>query len=181
MADGASLPCLLLWSLPVMFALHDAEEVLFLPPWLRRNREFLARRFPRLARRMLPHFDGITPMKLAVMAVEELTLLVTVTLYAGLSGDCLPWLALYLAFGVHLLIHLAQWAAVRRYVPVVATSLFCLVCCGCGMYTIINSRLFTLREFVFAGMAGCAVAAVNLWFLHRLAAKSAAFSGRRDR
>ena len=46
MAGGALLPGLLLWSLPAMFLLHDAEEVLFLPPWLRRNREWLARRFP---------------------------------------------------------------------------------------------------------------------------------------
>ena len=51
MADGALLPGLLLWSLPAMFLLHDAEEVLLLPPWLRRNREWLARRFPQLARR----------------------------------------------------------------------------------------------------------------------------------
>lgn len=61
MAGGALLPGWLLWSLPAMFLLHDAEEVLFLPPWLRRNRELLARRFPQLARRMLPHFDGIFP------------------------------------------------------------------------------------------------------------------------
>lgn len=61
MADGALLPGWLLWSLPAMFLLHDAEEVLFLPPWLRRNRELLVRRFPQLARRMLLHFDGISP------------------------------------------------------------------------------------------------------------------------
>ncbi len=61
MAGGALLPGWLLWSLPAMFLLHDAEEVLFLPPWLRRNRELLARRFPQLARRMLPHFDGPPP------------------------------------------------------------------------------------------------------------------------
>ena len=61
MADGVLLPGLLLWSLPAMFLLHDAEEVLFLSPWLRRNRELLARRFPQLARRMLLHFDGISP------------------------------------------------------------------------------------------------------------------------
>ena len=61
MAGGALFPGWLLWSLPAMFLLHDAEEVLFLPPWLRRNRELLVRRFPQLARRMLLHFDGISP------------------------------------------------------------------------------------------------------------------------
>lgn len=170
MADGVLLPGLLLWSLPAMFLLHDAEEVLFLPPWLRRNREWLARRFPQLARRMLPHFDGITPLRFAAMAVEELVLLVAVTACAALAGCYYPWLALFLAFGMHLLIHLGQWAAVGRYVSVIATSLPCLACCGWGLCIMINSRAFSLREFVLCGMAGCAVAAVNLWLVHRLAA-----------
>ena len=86
MADGALLPGWLLWSLPAMFLLHDAEEVLFLPPWLRRNREWLARRFPQLARRMLLHFDGISPLRFAAMAAEELVLLVAVTACAALAG-----------------------------------------------------------------------------------------------
>lgn len=174
MQDGASLPGLLLWSLPAMFALHDAEEVLFLPSWLSRNRELLVRRFPRLSRRLLPHLAGITPMAFAAMAAEQLALLLAVTVYAVVTGDCFPWLALLLAFAVHLLVHIAQWVAVGRYLPVAATSLLCLVCCGRVLHTIANSRLFTLREFVFCGVAGCAVAAANLWLLHRLAVKSGA-------
>lgn len=169
MADGTLLPGLLLWSLPAMFLLHDAEEVLLLPPWLRRNREWLARRFPQLARRMLPHFDGITSLRFAAMAVEELVLGVAATLCAALAGCYYPWLALFLAFGMHLLIHLGQWVAVGRYVPVVATSLSCLACCGWGLCIMINSRAFSLREFVLCGMAGCVAAAVNLWLVHRLA------------
>ena len=151
MADGALLPGWLLWSLPAMFLLHDAEEVLFLPPWLRRNREWLARRFPQLARRMLLHFDGISPLRFAAMAAEELVLLVAVTACAALAGCYYPWLALFLAFGMHLLIHLGQWAAVGRYVPVIATSLPCLACCGRGLCIMINSRALSLREFVYAG------------------------------
>lgn len=174
MLDGASLPGLLLWSLPVMFALHDAEEVLFLPSWLSRNRELLARRFPRLSCRLLPHFAGITPMAFAAMAAEELALLLAVTVYAAVTHDYYPWLALLLAFTVHLLVHIAQWVAVGRYLPVVATSLLCLAGCGWGLHTIADSRLFTLREFVCCGVAGCAVAAANLWLLHRLAVKSGA-------
>lgn len=180
MAADASLPGLLLWLLPAMFALHDAEEALFLPPWLRRNREFLARRFPRLSRRLLPHMEGITPVKFAAMAAEELALLLAVTLYATLAGGYYPWLALFLAFGVHLAVHAAQWIAVGRYLPLAATSCIGLLCAGWGLHILINSRLFTLREFVFCGAAGCAAAVVNLLFLHRLAAKSAAFSGRAD-
>lgn len=108
-------------------------------------------------------------MRFAAMAAEELVLLVAVTACAALAGCYYPWLALFLAFGMHLLIHLGQWAVVGRYVPVITTSLPCLACCGWGLCIMINSRAFSLREFVLCGMAGCVAAAVNLWLVHRLA------------
>lgn len=159
MAADASLPGLFLCSLPAMFVLHDAEEALLLPSWLRRNREFLVQRFPRLFCRLLPRFDTVSPQKFAAMAAEELALLLAVTLYARFAGGFYPWLALLLAFGVHLLVHIARWIAVRRYVPAGVTSLVYLLCCGWGVYILINSRLFTLREFLLCGAAGCAAAA----------------------
>lgn len=174
MAADASLPGLLLWSLPAMFVLHDAEEALLLPSWLRRNREFLAQRFPRLSRRLLPRFDAVSPLKFAAMAAEELALLLAVTLYARFAGGFYPWLALFLAFGVHLFVHIAQWIAARRCVPAGTTSPVYLLYWGWGLCLLIDSRLFTLREFLLCGAAGCAAAAVNLLFLHRLAAKPAA-------
>lgn len=171
MATDATLPGLLLWLLPAAFLLHDAEEMIFLPAWLRRHRNLLARRFPRLSRRLLPRVAGISRAKFAVMAAEELGLLLIVTSYAALSHDYRPWLALFSAFGVHLVMHVGQWIAVGRYVPVGATSLAALIYCGWGLRIVINSRLFTLREGVLCGAAGCAVAAINLFLLHAAAAK----------
>lgn len=168
-----ALPVALLWLLPAVFALHEAEEMLFLPPWLRRNRDFLARRFPRLARRMVPVIDSMTSSKFAAMAAEELLLLLAATLYAALSGDCRPWLALFLAFGAHLLLHVGQWIAVGRFVPVVATSLTGLLYCGWGMYAMSFLRCFTLGEWLFCASAGCVAAATNLFCLHALASKFA--------
>ena len=162
------LPDLLLWLLPAAFVLHDAEETVFLPGWLRRNRDDLSRRFPRLSSRLLSHVAAISPARFAAMAAEELALLLAVTLYSAISHDYYPWLALFLAFGVHLVVHIVQWIAVGRYIPVAATSLAALAYCGWGLYVLINSGLFTLREFLICGVAGCAVAAVNLWLLHAL-------------
>lgn len=173
MHAGAPLPGLLLWLLPAVFVLHDAEEALFLPGWLRRNRALLERRFQRIPRRLRRHFDGITTQKFAFMAAEELALLIAVTACAALTGDVRPWLALFLAFGLHLLVHLAQWAAAGRYLPAAATALAGLVYVGAGLAWIIASRVFTLREFVWCGLAGCAAAVANLCLLHRLAGAAA--------
>lgn len=163
------LPDLLLWLLPAAFVLHDAEETVFLPGWLRRNRDDLSRRFPRLSGRLLSHVAAISQARFAAMAAEELVLLLAVTLYSVISHDYYPWLALFLAFGVHLVVHIVQWIAVGRYIPVAATSLAALAYCGWGLHVLINSGLFTLRESLICGVAGCAVAAVNLWLLHALA------------
>lgn len=173
MAAQHALPALLLWLLPATFVVHDSEEALFLPGWLRRNRDFLAERFPGLSRRLMPHLDAVSPRRFAAMAAEELALLLAATLYAHFTHDYFPWLALFLAFGVHLTVHVAQWIAVGRYVPVVATAPVCLVYCGWGLAVVIDSRFFTFREFLLCGAAGCAVAAVNLLVLHRLAATCA--------
>lgn len=164
------LPGLLLWLLPAVFLLHDAEETLFLPGWLKRNREELSRRFPRLSGRLLSHVSAISPVRFALMAAEELVVLLAVASYAFFSHGYYPWLALFLAFGVHLGVHIVQWIAVGRYIPVAATSLAALAYCGWGLHVLINSRLFTLREFLLCGVAGCVAAAVNLLLLHAVAA-----------
>lgn len=169
MTADPALPGLLLWLLPAAFLLHEAEEVFFLPAWLRRNRDFLAQRFPRLSERLLPHVAGISRAKFAAMAVEELIILLGVTFYASFSYVYCPWLALFLAFGVHLLVHIGQWIAVGRYIPVGGTSLAALIYFGWGLNIVMSSRLFSLREFVLCGVAGCAGAAINLFLLHAAA------------
>lgn len=105
------------------------------------------------------------------MVAEELILLSGVTLYARFSGNCLPWLALFLAFGLHLPIHLVQAVAVRGYVPSLATSLLGLPAVGWMLAETINSRLFSIREFVICAFAGVAVAAVNLSVIHAVAGR----------
>lgn len=165
------LPAVVLWSLPALFAVHDAEEILRLPGWLRRNREALSRRFPGFYPRLSARFDHITPCRFAAMAAEELALLLAATAWAFLAGDYRPWLALYLAFALHLVVHVVQWALLRRYIPVIATALLCLPCCSAGMCVVWQSGLFSVREWMVCAVAGCGVAAINLLLLHAAVAR----------
>lgn len=164
------LPDSLLWLFPAMFVLHEAEEVAFLPAWLHRRMPELARRFPRLAARLLCRLDGISRREFAAIAAEELLLLVGATACASFA-DCLyPWLALFLAFGLHLVGHLLQALFIRRYVPVIVTSLAGLIYCGWGLCVLIGSRTFSPGEYLLCGVAGIVVAGANLYLMHALAA-----------
>ena len=164
------LPDVLLWLFPVVFVLHEAEETAFLPSWLHRRGERLSQRFPHLSSRLLPYIAGVSRRTFACIAAEELLLVAVATPWASATSFLYPWLALFLAFGVHLVGHLLQILMIRRYVPVVATSLLGLACCGWGLRILIGSGLFSLREYLLCGVAGCIVAAVNLWTMHALAA-----------
>lgn len=165
------LPDVLLWLFPVVFVLHEAEETAFLPGWLHRRRGWLSRRFPHLSSRLLPYIAGVSRRTFAGIAAEELLLVLGATLWASAAPFLYPWLALFLAFGVHLVGHLLQILMIRSCVPVVATSLLGLACCGWGLRILIGSGLFTLREYLLCGVAGCIVAGVNLLAMHTLAAR----------
>lgn len=167
---SAELPGWLLWMLPGLFLLHDAEEALLLPSWLRSNRDALSGRFPRTAGWLYAHMGSESPGQFACMAAQELVLLLAVTAYARWGGHYAPWVALFSAFTLHLPVHLAQGIAVGGYIPSVVTSLVCLPLCGWGYATVVSSRLFSGCELLVCAVAGCVVAALNLGLLHRLAA-----------
>lgn len=90
------LPALLVWSQPLLFVIHDAEEVLFLPSWLRRNRGLLVRRVPSAMRRVVLALPDLPQRVFAAMAGEELALLLLVSALASGADLIHPWLALYL-------------------------------------------------------------------------------------
>lgn len=164
------LPDSLLWLFPAVFVLHEAEEVAFLPTWLHRRMPELTQRFPRFAARMLSRLDGISRREFAVIAAEESLLLAGATACALFAGWLYPWLALFLAFGLHLAGHLLQAFVIRRYVPVIVTSLAGLICCGWGLCVLIGSRTFSPGEYLLCGVAGIVVAGANLYLMHALAA-----------
>lgn len=170
------VPPAILWLLPSLFVVYDAEEAVWLVPWLRRHRSRLERRFPVLSRRLYARFGRLSRGAFAAMALEELLLLAGVTLHAQLTGYPFAWLALLLAFGVHLVLHLVQAAFVRGYVPSLASSLVALPVVGWMLAAVARSDAFTPGQWAGCAAIGCAAAALNLLLIHTLAAR---WGGRR--
>ena len=173
MMDITVISPFILWLLPALFILHDLEEMLSFKPWLRRNGQQIRERFPAPVGRMVDHLENISVKQFAAMATEELVILTAVTVYASLSANYYPWLALLLAFGLHLLAHLAQWLVMRRYVPSAITSLLCLPVFIYIVWTLAADQLFTLQEFILCAIAGTLVVAVNLFTIHQIASYAA--------
>ncbi|WP_438485627.1 HXXEE domain-containing protein [Streptomyces sp. S186] len=105
------------------WALHDAEEVAFGPRWVRENVPALRKRFPRVPERVWRAMEGVTEREFAA-AVGVMAVIVGAAAADGYrtGGRSAFFQATLDGFGLHGLMHLAQAAAVRGYVPGSATS-----------------------------------------------------------
>ena len=152
---------------PFLFLLHEIEEVVVQRRWMALHQARLLQRFPRL-RGLIAHLGSLSTKAFAVAASEELLLLLLVTCYVLVDGPgCFyVWAAVFIAFTVHLHVHVVEAVAVRGYVPGLLTTLLLLPTCYLGLQTI------WLRtsgwEILGLGIAGTLCIALNLRFAHWL-------------
>lgn len=112
----------LMWLLPVVFMLHDFEEIIMTKPWLARSGAGLKRRFPRLARLLESSTAKLSPSAFALIVAEEFLIISGLTWWAVATANLTLWLAVLFGFFLHLLLHIGQFIAARQYVPVILTS-----------------------------------------------------------
>ena len=152
---------------PFLFLLHEIEEVVVQHRWMALHKGKLLQRFPRL-RKLIEYLCSMTTKAFAVAASEELLLLLLVTCYVLVDGpgSFYVWSAVFIAFAVHLHVHVVQAVVVTGYVPGLLTTLLLLPYCYLGLQTI------WLRtsgwEMLGLGIAGTLFIALNLRFAHWL-------------
>ena len=128
---------LLVTLLPIIFMFHDFEELIMFEPWLKKNREELRRRFPRIDKLLMKNHDRLSTSAYAVAILNEF-FIVTLVTYASLHFDSYHWwFGVFAAFSLHLIVHMVQWLVYGKYVPVIITSILALPYC-----------IFTLLEFL---------------------------------
>ena len=164
MSDHFSL---IVWLLPIVFMLHELEEIVFVRLWFEKNGSYLQRRFPAVARRI----GDISTAGFSVAVAEEFILLGAITVTAVLTGWHLLWLAAFGGFGLHLVVHIGQWIMLRRYIPGIWTTLGALGYCAWGVRVMLTENVFTSPQIALWAAIGLAIVAVNLLFAHWLARK----------
>ncbi|MBU5946033.1 MULTISPECIES: HXXEE domain-containing protein [unclassified Streptomyces] len=111
------------WGLPGARGVHDLEELATVPGWLRRNVPGLRKRFPQAPEEVRRRAEtmGAAEFATAVGAMGAVvgTAAAAGRLTGGRSGFCQSALT---GYGPHGVMHLAQAAAVRGYIPGSVTS-----------------------------------------------------------
>lgn len=157
----------LVLPLPLAFVLHDAEEIAVQGRWIRAHGAELAQCFPKF-RAIIARLSTLCTGAFAIAAAEELVVLLAATAYVLVGGAWATevWGALFLAFSLHLIIHVVQAAMVRGYVPGLVTSLLLLPYAAYGVWSI--SLVWSVPKILALAAAGSLAVAANLRLAHGL-------------
>lgn len=156
-------------SLPIVFIIHDFEEIIFLKPWIRKNRIYISEKFPKLSERILPRFMGLSTSAFALAVAEEFVLLSGITFGSIYFDSYYLWLAAFVGFFIHLIGHIVQWVIIRKYIPAIVTALLLTPYCAYVLKEIIINQVFQYTEVGICAVIGIALVGINLAFAHKLA------------
>ena len=140
--------------LPIVFMFHDFEEIIMFRWWLRKNRSQLQQRFPSvekfLAKRKMFSYSTAA---FSVAVMHEF-LLISLVSYAGIfSASPKWWFASFMAFFIHLIVHIMQWIAYRTYIPMIITSILALPYCFYTLSLFIKDNLLSTEAmFMWTGI-----------------------------
>lgn len=162
---------LLMWLFPVVFMVHEFEEIIFIRRWIDRNREELARRFPRLSERMLHRLEGVSTASFAFVVAEEFILVSLVTFGAYWFSRYALFIGMVIGYGLHLAVHVLQFFMFRRYIPAILTSVLTGVYVLYAVYYFYVNGLMPVPDVVIFTVAAVVVLVLNLVLMHKLAEK----------
>ena len=152
---------------PLAFIIHEAEEIAVQKRWMSTHRDTLDKKFPKL-RPLTAHLAKLGTKAFAVAAAEELLIVLAITSLVLIQYEfCMQiWSAIFIAFSLHLIVHILQAVAVRGYVPGLVSTVVLLPYSAYGLYSIYLAM--SLWEMLAWGTAGLVFMAVNLMFAHKL-------------
>lgn len=148
----------MIWLFPILFIVHDMEEIIGYGLWLTKNRAFLDEKYPKISNTYKPY--STEGMAAAVM--EELVLCLVVCIITRITGFYGLWFGAFVAYTVHLIVHFGQSIVIRKYIPAVITSIICLPISIWVIASSITLLSYSVSNVIVYSLIGIVVVAGNI-------------------
>ena len=152
----------IVWLFPILFMLHDFEEIILVEAWRKRNKNELEMK---KSRRLVFSGCNKTPAFSIGVAIEFL-IFSLVALVSSWGGTYNFWYAMFLGFTIHLLGHCIINIMYKFYVPGVITSILFLPCSLYILYTTYQMLSLTITHVLLYCVIGTAAALLLISVLH---------------
>lgn len=157
-----------IWLFPLLFIFHDMEEIIGFGAWGKKNMSLLEKRIPKFAPMYKKILANYSTEGMALAVFEELVLCIAVCLISIFCNFFQLWIGLFLAFAVHLVIHILQAVIWRGYIPAVATSIITLPISVVVICQSLEYLGYTTGTVVLWSVIGLCIIAANLKLAHLL-------------
>lgn len=159
---------IILFLFPIVFMIHEFEEIIGIKLWFDRNATWVSTTFPILSKKVLC-LGQMSTSAFAIAVFEEFILISLVTILALLLQWNYGWIALFTVFTFHLFIHIIQWVVVRKYIPVIISSILLIPYILWGAKIVLS--LFSPKTVLLCFIIALPISVLNLFFIHKLAFK----------
>lgn len=157
---------LIITLFPLIFMIHEFEEIICFKSWIAKNGLWLTSKYPIFAKQVV-HLELLSVQVFTVAVLEEFVLIgITTVLALTLQWHSL-WIAAFTAFAFHIFLHIIQWLVIRKYIPVLITSLLSLSYLIWGLDKVLDG--FSERRIMVCFAIGTMAAIFNLYFAHKFA------------
>lgn len=113
--------------LPIIFMIHDFEEIIMFRSWLDKNKNELDSRFPKISFFLEKrNYFKLSTSAFAIAVLEEFIIISLITVLSLAYNNYYIWFAIFQAYTIHIILHIIQWLIYGKYVPVIITSFLTL-------------------------------------------------------
>jgi len=153
-----------LW-LPILFVIHDFEEIILVPRWVKRN-------FTVLSKKKRPLFAATTDSSaLAIGVLEELILLLLISVMSMKNPNNVIYFSVLIGYTIHLFAHIIFCFQYKTYVPGAITAIIQLPFLILWIIRTYNSMTINNFILLFTCIIVFILLVANVLFLHQLIKK----------
>lgn len=159
-----------IWLFPLLFIFHDMEEIIGFGMWLKKNKSMLDKKYPFISK----VYENYSTEGMAFAVFEEFILCIIFCILTVITENqyvYLLWLGSFIAYTLHLVIHIGQSIIIRKYIPSLITSIICLpisIWCISKSIYIVDCEMSTT---ILYSIIGIIIVALNLKFAQSLIGK----------
>lgn len=161
-------PELLIWLFPIVFMIHEFEEIIFMRWWVKRNKEHILTKYPKLGKQVLGQFDVLSTEAFSLIVAEEFLIVSFIVVFSASTSNYDLYVGLIIAFSIHLLTHFIQSIVLRSYTPAIITTLITGIFCGYAFIILKNSELLSLNRTLIFSFALTLIVFLNLKIMYSM-------------
>lgn len=153
----------LLWLLPILFIVHDFEEILLIKSWKKRNMDLFES-----TTAIKPYEGFLSTESFSAAVFEELLIFIGVVVYSLYAHNTLVWIGTFFALVIHFLPHILFCIINKRFVPGAITALIFLPFSIQILFKVIQMTDYHMNEIILLCLICTVLFIINLKVLHKL-------------